>query len=379
MKHLCRLLILTFCAALTALGQAVPSQIGNVQLGNPLGNRGGSGIQVIYSVTGTGNHGWDGYLQFNLGVFPVLTPAQVQKATLVLYLESGGTPGTVALCEAATAWSSTTITGTHVPSCVAGTTTNIPVTSAQLANGAFIPVDVTPIVQNWYNGGVNNGFILSGAAVGTNVQFDVVSNVLGYGVGYSPVLDLVLQSQGPQGPIGPQGPAGLMGPIGPMGPLGPMGPVGPIGPTGPLGPVGPAGPTGVQGPAGASTLYYNQVNSIGGAADADVDGLYYLPPGTYMIWAMIIETGEQNDFGATCDLSINGGPSNGGSVALLFDDTMIYSGRDNTYGRITGMATVNLTKAGYNTVETYCSTETSSGVHFVGQMFAMPVGNLVAD
>ena len=214
MKQLCRLMTLIFCAGLTAFGQAVPSQIGNVQLGNGLGNRGAGDVQVIYAMTGATNHGWNGYLQFNMGVFPALTPAQVQKATLVLYLESGGGPGTVALCEAGTAWSATTITGTHVPNCVAGTTTNIPITSAQLANGAFIPVDVTSIVQSWYNGSANNGFILSGAAVGTNVQFDIVSNVLGYGVGYSPVLNLVLQSQGPQG---------IQGPVGPVGPIGPMG------------------------------------------------------------------------------------------------------------------------------------------------------------
>ena len=110
MKQVCRLMSLIFCAGLTAFGQAVPSQIGNVQVGNGLGNRGAGDVQVIYAMTGATNHGWNGYLQFNMGVFPALTPAQVQKATLSLYLESGGGPGTVALCEAATAWSATTIT-----------------------------------------------------------------------------------------------------------------------------------------------------------------------------------------------------------------------------------------------------------------------------
>ena len=105
MKRFWGMAVLVLGVGLSAWGQAVPSQIANVQLGNALGNHGGSGIQVIYAMTGPTNHGWDGYLQFNLGVFPTLTPAQIQKATLVLYLESGGTPGTVALCEAATAWS----------------------------------------------------------------------------------------------------------------------------------------------------------------------------------------------------------------------------------------------------------------------------------
>jgi hypothetical protein len=368
MKQLCRLAVLGLGVGISAWGQAVPSQIGNVQLGNPVGNRGAGDIQVIYAVTGTGNHGWNGYLQFNLGVFPTLTPPQIQKATLVLYLESGGIPGTVSLCAAGAAWSATTINGTHAPSCVAGTATNIPITSAQLAGGAFIPVDVTAIVQSWYNGGANNGFILSGGSLGTNVQFDIVSNVLGYGVGYSPVLDLVLQSQGPQGLMG------LQGPIGPVGPVGPMGPMGPLGPTGATGATGP------QGPAGSGALYYNQQNSIGGAPSATVDGLYFLPPGNYMVWAPTIETGEQEDIGSTCLWYINGGPSNGGSFVLPFDGNAFYSARDNGFGRISMYGVVTLTKPGNNnTVETLCGTETSSGVHFVGQMFALQVGSLVAD
>ena len=98
-----------------------------------------------------------------------------------------------------------------------------------------------------------------------------------------------------------------------------------------------------------------------------------------MIWASIYETGEQNDFGATCDLFINGGPNNGGSIGSIFDDTFVYSGRDNTYGRVTGMGIVTLTGSGYNTVATHCGTSTSSGVHFVGKMWAMPIQTLVAD
>ena len=247
MKHLYRLVMLIFCAGLTAFGQAVPSQIANVQIGNALGNHGAAGIQVQYAMTGTGNHGWNGYVQFNMSVFPTLTPAQVQKASFVVYLQSGGTPGTVALCAAAAAWSATTITGTHVPSCIAGTTIDIPVTTAQLASGTFLSVDVTTIVQGWYNGVANNGLILSGASLGTNVTFDMMSNLLGYGVGDSPVLDLVLQSQGPQGIQGVQG---AVGPMGPMGPMGLMGPAGPAGALGPVGPMGPAGSSAKSEPPG---------------------------------------------------------------------------------------------------------------------------------
>lgn len=118
---------------------------------------------------------------------------------------------------------------------------------------------------------------------------------------------------------------------------------------------------------------------MGGGSNVTVDGLYYLPAGNYMVWTSTYETGEQNDIGATCELYLNGGPDAGGSIVGLFDDTFVYSGRDNSYGRVTGNAVVTLTKSGYNTVTTQCGTETSSGVHFVGKMWAMPITNLVAD
>ena len=314
MKNLCRLLILIFCAGLTAFGQAVPSQIADVQIGNALGNRGGSGIQVTYAMTGTGNHGYNGYIQFNMGVFPTLTPAQIQKATLVLYLESNGGPGTVALCEAGAAWSATTITGTHVPSCVAGSTVNIAVTTAQLVNGAFISVDVTPIVQSWYNGVVNNGFILSGATIGTNVQFDMFPTSLAMRWAIRPCWTWSSKARGRRafrvcracripsarwadGTHGSSGPAGALGPVGPQGSAGSVGP-----------PIGPQGPAGPPGPAGDSTLYYNQLNSVGGIQRIGGWPLLHAA-GNLHVWAPTYETAEQNDFGARPATGIiNGGP-----------------------------------------------------------------------
>jgi hypothetical protein len=246
-------------------------------------------------------------------------------------------------------------------------------------------VDVTAIAQSWYNGVANNGFILSGATVGTNVQFDTVSNVLGYAVGDAPMLDLVLQSQGPQGIQGIQGLQGIQGIQGPAGPMGPMGPIGPAGPIGPLGPSGAQGPAGATGPAGASSIYYNQVNSIGGdpTTDVEVDGLYYLPPGTYMIWSPTQVTGESEQ-SAGCYWWINEiSPGNYGPNATFqypFQGaTATYSSADSNYGTMNMMGVVTLTNQGYNKVVTHCGTLTLSGVHFIGQMFALPVGSLIAD
>ena len=386
MKIFNRLMILTFCATLTAFGQAVPSQIANVQMGNAAGNRAGSGFQVNNTIVG--NHGFNGYVQFNLGVFPpALTPAQVQKATLVLYLDANGGPGTVAVCAASTAWSATTITGTHAPSCIAGTTVNFAVTTAQLASGAFVSVDVTPIVQSWYNGTANNGFILSGATIGTNVTFDEVSTVLGYPLGDSPALDLVLQSQGPQGiqgPAGPQGPQGIQGLMGLIGPMGPQGPQGPLGPTGFTGAQGEQGPQGPAGPAGLSSIYYNQYNSVGGdtSADVEVDGLYYLPPGTYMVWSPTEVTGDSSH-ASNCYWWINeAGPNDyGPNIAFEtpFGGSPSYDSNQSDNGWMNQMDVVTVSLPGYNKIVNHCHTYTDSGVHFVGQMFAIPIANPVAD
>ncbi len=294
MKHFYWLTLFMLGVALSASGQAVPSQVANVQLGSFLGNRGGLSIQVQYSAS---NHGLNGYVQFNLGVFPTLTVAQIQKATLVLFAENGGNAGTISVCRAATTWSASTITGNNAPVCAAGTSTNLVVTAAQLSSGSFVSVDVTSIVQSWYNGSSNFGIILSGATSGTNVQLDTLAS----NFGYPPVLDLVLQSQGPQGPIGPQGPQGLQGPQGPQGFQGLPGATGVTGPT------GPQGPQGIQGPAGAGLVYYDVSNSLGAPYQnvAPIFGLNYLPPGNYMMWAYAEIDNDDGSGNAGCYWTIN--------------------------------------------------------------------------
>jgi len=249
------------CAAATGWGQAIPSQIANVQAGNNFGLLGNNALQIQSNIDGLGvDHGQEAYIQFSLGVFPAnLTPALIQKATLVLWIENGGNPGTVSVCQVSAAWSYATITGNNAPACVSGTTTSFSVTQAELQQGSFISVDITPIVQSWYNGAGNYGVMLAPGPPppgprnnGVNIQIDSLMD----NSGYPPVLDLVLQSQGP---AGPQGPIGLTGPQGPQGPMGitgltgatgATGPQGPIGLTGPIGPIGLTGPTGATGPQG---------------------------------------------------------------------------------------------------------------------------------
>jgi hypothetical protein len=241
-------ILIMLCAVTLAWGQAVPSQIADIRVGDNGGPHFSTNVQLGYGVGGFGmNQSQVAYIQFALTVFPAnLTPAQIQKATMVLWVENGGNPGTVSVCQVSSAWFADTITGVNAPSCTNTTKYSFSVSAAQLQHGSFVEVDITPMVQSWFNGIPNYGILLAPEAPaagagnnGVNIQFDAleVNN------GYPPVLDLVLQNQGPQGvqgPTGPQGPAGL---------------------TGLTGATGPQGPQGIQGPAGSGTGFLQSVTT----------------------------------------------------------------------------------------------------------------------
>jgi len=349
MKYFVTLVLLMLGVGLLARGQAVPSQTANVQMGNNGGSSGNT-IKVQYKVNGQGvNQSWDGFIQFDLSVFPALTPAQIQKATLVLFVENGGNPGTVSVCQVATAWSSSTITGNNAPGCVAGTSQNITVTAAQLQNGSFVSLDISSIVQSWYNGSGNFGIMLSPVSPGVNLQFDLLqaSN------GYPPALDFVLQSQGPQGPVGPQGPLGPQGPQGFQGPPGPQGPQGP------------------PGPAGSGHTYVSNPNSHElGNNGFEVVGLSGLPGGNYIIWSPVDIVGDTSQgLGATCQWEINGT-----TTVVPNSYTAIYDGAvDSSFGRMPMMGFATLPNATNNSIIVFCYANTPTAIAS-GQMIALLVG-----
>ena len=160
---------LSLSFVMAAYGQtAVPSDSVTVQMGNmgpapaPNGH-----LQVQYNVNAQGvDQSQDSFIRFNLSSLPAgLTPANIQSASLTLFVDAGGSPGTVTVCQSAgppttPLWSSSTITGTTAPSCSSVATTSFNVSSTQLHNGSFIVVDVTPIVKDWVNGSPNNGIEL---------------------------------------------------------------------------------------------------------------------------------------------------------------------------------------------------------------------------
>ena len=234
------------------------------------------------------NQSEEAFIQFDMNVFPAnLTPALIRKATLVLYAQNGGSPGTISICQVGQAWAhSSTITGINAPPCANGAMVTFSVTSAQLQQGSFISVDITSMVQNWYQGSPNFGIMLAPQAPpvgsgygGASIQFASFQG----NDGYPPALNLVLQDQGSglsgvTGATGAQGPIGLTGAKGATGSTGAAGPQGLTGPTGAQGIAGPTGPQGIAGPTGAQGIAglagpqgpagVNGLNGTAGAAGA---------------------------------------------------------------------------------------------------------------
>ena len=211
------------------------------------------------------------FVKFDLSGFPPrLSPADLSRASLVLWVGRVASAGEIQVSEASGPWDETSLTYTTAPASGASIAT-FPVTHAS----QFVTVDVTATVQKWLlSPQSNQGFVLSGAsqAPATVVFFDSKESV---STSHAPELDISFRpGVGPAGDSGPQGPSGQTGATGPAGPIGapgaastvagPTGPAGatgltgPAGATGPIGaastvpgPTGPAGPTGPTGPAGA--------------------------------------------------------------------------------------------------------------------------------
>jgi hypothetical protein len=114
-----------------------------------------------------------GLIQFDLTQLPAgLTAAQVQKATLTLFVDAITSGGTINVDTVAGAWSELTVSGNNNPSPGNAVATSVPVTTVD----TFISVDATAAVQGWITTpGSNNGFMILGNG-STSVQFDSKEN-----------------------------------------------------------------------------------------------------------------------------------------------------------------------------------------------------------
>ena len=197
-----------------------------------------------------------GLVQFDLSSLPAgVTPDQIQKATLTLFLDHVGTSGTINIdtVSPSTPWTESGVNGIAPPA--AGSVVATAVAASTVFS--FITVDATSAVQGWVGTPTsNNGFMIAGALGGANLQFDTKETTT---TSHPAVLTIVLSNGGAAGATGATGPSGLTGATGPTGATGAASTAaGPTGATGPLGPSGPAGATGaastVAGPTGVTGL-----------------------------------------------------------------------------------------------------------------------------
>ena len=189
-------------------------------------------------------------MQFDLSTLPpAVTSAKLVKASLLLWVNRVGTPGTLELQTVLSAWSEAAVSASTAPVLSGpGSGTLVAVGAA----GQFVAIDVTAQVKGWINNpGSNFGLALTPALQApTSVAFfDSKENTA---TGHVARLDLTLADQGPAGPQGATGASGASGPQGATGPAGAVGAVGPRGQTGATGATGAQGNSGPQGLPGAT-------------------------------------------------------------------------------------------------------------------------------
>jgi Collagen triple helix repeat (20 copies) len=212
------------------------------------------------------------FLRFDFSTLPSVTGADVQKATLTIFVNHVATAGSFDVKLATSAWDEASITANTVPSLTATSVPSVPV--ALTDTNAFLTIDVTDLVKGWLDTPASN-FGVALVFAGARFRFDSKENTAS---SHSAHLDVVLAgSGGAEGPTGPTGATGATGATGPgVGATGATGPTGPIGATGApgipgsIGLIGPTGATGAPGiPGSIGLIGPTGATGVTGAPGAD--------------------------------------------------------------------------------------------------------------
>jgi hypothetical protein len=269
-----------------------------VSSGNPALNSGGAAALNV----GGGN---TALIQLDLTSLPAsLTPANIQKAALVIFVNRAFTAGAVDISPVAGSWSETAVTYANWPGTRPAVQANVPVR----ASASYVTVDITTLVKQWITDPSSNHGIAIGASAaqpGTVLSLDSKESA---STSHPAFAEITIVSAGPagtqgaqgatgqQGPEGPQGAPGSKGAPGIAGPQGMPGPQGGQGAQGPQGPVGPTGARGVQGSSGPAGLNWrgawNSTTTYSGG-----DAVFY----NWMSWV----AQAQSDVGGVIPLNIN--------------------------------------------------------------------------
>ncbi len=156
------------------------------------------GALIMVNVGGVA--GFQGLVQFDLSMLPPgTTAANISAASLRLFVNKVGAPGSINVSVPIAAWSESTVNGLSGPGVGHSVAGPVGVSVA----GSYISIPITSQVQSWLNGEPNNGLILTSATPGTNVTFDSKE---GTSTSHPAALEIDLLGQ--PGPVGAQGPGG---------------------------------------------------------------------------------------------------------------------------------------------------------------------------
>jgi len=243
-----------------------------------------------------------------------LSPANIQRATLTVFVNKTAVAGGLDLFPVTSAWTESTVTYSTIPTVGAPIATNVPVN----ASGVYVTFDVTNLMRQWVNGMPNNGVMIAAAAAqpGTVVNLDSKESV---STSHPAFAEVTSASMGPAGPTGPKGPAG---------------------PTGPQGIQGQTGSQGLQGPAGSGiawtgpwsptiTYHANDVVryktgswialppvGIGGVFPVNLN---VKPDSGSSLWAFMVSDGAQGAPGANAQTAYASQSCPSGSFVTGFD------------------------------------------------------------
>jgi hypothetical protein len=258
----------------------------------------------------------------DLSPLPVgLTAAQIQRATLTVYVNKVVTAGGLDIAQLTGPWSESDIKYSSLPAANAPFLTNVAVNTA----GSYLTFDITDLVRAWVGGTPNFGVWITAAALqpATMIQLDSKESTAS---SHSTFAEITVVSMGPQGAPGPAGatgaagPPGLQGPTGQQGPQGiqglqgiqgPQGVPGPGGSPGPQGPAGATGPAGPQGQVGPSGLNWRGTWAGGGTIYLRGDAVSYngnsyfaiannentTPPSGPTMWTPLASAGADGNAG----------------------------------------------------------------------------------
>jgi len=108
-----------------------------------------TGIQGVLHVIDAGASTQKTFIQFDLSSMSALpsplTSADVDKASLTLFVDAVGAAGSIDLREVTSAWNESTVNGMPEPTTVASTVPSFMVTTSR----KFVVIDVTDLVKAW--------------------------------------------------------------------------------------------------------------------------------------------------------------------------------------------------------------------------------------